>query len=361
MPAVWNNASDYQAQMEAIQHLLAKAIRAVRKREGRLMQPEDTARLQEALHAVAVICDVYREALFEQVHSVRVKQILSDFDELDALVRPRGQLAPTSETSAKARIRIKSWQHESRRWVADLPLQHVLRLLPERDGQTREERAAKLKECWQEAGGAFFTPPPRRAEAMASAVPDQFQVAVVKLPPDWAADPLDAVHLVSGQPKWECHPEPLLCLLDFAREALLLEASGADRGGRTTFAQRRRRASPRNSLAFSCILLYEQTIGPKSARQSQSVKQGATQTPFEVFVEMVHILAIGGKCPQRWSLGPDPIRKAIATQRAWQRLFKAAGVSDADAFDQLPMQAQQAARAKLKPKIAEHLMPAATP
>lgn len=347
--------------LDAIKQVLGKAIRVVRKHEGLPMQAEDEIRVQEALRAVAIICDAYREGLFEQAHSARVKQIAADFESLASLLAALGDRVPTSVEQAKIRSRVKGWQYESRRWVAELPLQTVVRRLPCKDGLTSAARIERLKACWLEAGGASFTPPPRRPGAMADGVPEQFQIASLGLPADWCTDPMDAVVKEAGQPRWVCRPAAVLELLDWATDALLLEAGGSDRGGRTTFSQRRRHASLRDALAFSCIVVFERAVGAKSARQSQSRWRGAKPTLFEEFVGRVHALAVGGEGPQDWVLGPDPIRKAIATQRAWQRLFKCAGVHDGEAFGALQEGAQRAAVAMLKPRDRRLLSPAAPP
>ena len=352
---------EQQAQLDAIRQLLGKAIRAVRRRKGRHMQVEDLAQVQAGLDAVMVICDTFREALFEQIHSVRVRQITEDFDLLAAMIDAFGGHEISVENQAKIRARIKGWCHESRRWIAELPLQPIVRRLPDRDGLEGQTRFVQLKECWLEAGGAYFTPPPRRRETMAQGVPSQFQIMPMSFPAGWTIDPMDLVIADVGRPKWECHPAAVMELLGYAREALLLEVGGTDRGGRTTLAQRSRRASLRDALAFSCIVVYERVVGPKSARQSQSGRRSANRKLFEEFVSKVHVLAVGGDGPRDWSLGPDPIRKAIATQRAWQKLFRAASVIGPDDFNALPLEVQQAAASRLKPREQQRLKPSAPP
>jgi len=359
MTAMHCEGFDQQAKLVALRLLLGKAVRAVRRREGRPMQAEDATRVEEGLEAVVVICDIFREALFEQIHSARVKQITEDFKSLAAMLDACAGREMTAEDQARARARIKGWNHESRRWVAELPLQPVVkRLSSDFEGQTH---FARLKACWLEAGGAYFAPPVLRKKAMAVGVPSHFQVAPLDLPTDWTMDPMDEVMPDTGRSKWECRPAAVMELLGHAREALLLEVGGSDRGGKTTFAQRRRRASLRDALAFSCIVVYERVVGPKSARQSQSVRRGASQTLFEDFVSKVYALAVGGDGSRDWSLGPDPIRKAIATQRAWQKLFRAAGVVGSGDFNALPLEAQQAAASRLKSRERQRLKPAAPP
>lgn len=361
MTAIRDEHSDPSELREAIQQLLGKAIRIVRKREGRLMRVEDESKIHEALRAIDAMCDAYREALFERVHSARVKQITADFQALTALLTTLDLQMPTTEAQANVRYRVKAWHYESRRWVAELPMQEVVRRLPEKDGLAGAVRIERLKTCWLEAGGASFTPPPRRPGAMADGVPGYFQIASLSLPGDWCMDPMDTAVPETGQSRWVCRPVAVLELLDWAMDALLLEVGGSDRGGRTTFYQRRRRASLRDALAFSCIVVFEGVVGMKSARQSQSRLLRANPTVFEKFVGMVHALAVGGKGPKEWALGPDPIRKAIATQRAWQRVFKCAGVRDGEAFDALQEGAQRAAIAMLKPRDRRLLIPAAPP
>lgn len=350
-----NEFVNQQVHFDSIRQLLGKAIRAAPKRKGRPMQIEDEARVKEALQAVAVICDAFREALFEQVHSFRVKHITDDFKSLVALMRTYGDRNLTSEEQAKVRARIKTWHYESRRWVADLPMQPIVRSLPNQASITR------LKACWLEAKGACFSPPPRRKGAMAEGVPSHFQVAPLSLPADWGMDAMDAMHPDDERPKWECRPVVLIELLDYAREALLLEVGGSDRGGKTTFFQRRRRASLKDALAFSCITVYERTVGPKSARQSQPSRRGASQTLFEEFVARVWTLATGGEGPRDWVLGPDPVRNAISTQRAWQKLFRTARACDYGAFLGLSLEVQKEAMACLNSRELEFLRSPALP
>lgn len=361
MTAMSSDAFEPQAQLEAIRQLLGKAIRAVRKREGRLMQVEDAVRVQEGLEDVVGICDLYREALFEQIHSVRVRQITEDFESLVAMMNAYGDREMTAEDQAKIRARIKGWCHEARRWIAELPMQPVVKRLPDQDGLDGQVRFVRLKACWLEAGGAYFTPPPRRGEAMAAGVPSHFQIAPLGPHAGWTVDAMDMVMPDTGRPKWECRPTAVLELLGYAQEALLLEVGGPDRGGRTTITQRLRRASLKDALAFSCIVVYERVVGAKSARQSQSGRRSASRKLFEIFVSQVHALAVGGDGLQDWSLGPDPIRKAIATQRVWQKLFRTAGAVDHDGFNAIPLEDQQAAASRLKPKERRRLTPVAPP
>jgi hypothetical protein len=153
----------------------------------------------------------------------------------------------------------------------------------------------------------------------------------------------------------------LLELMGFAEEALLLEVGGADRGGRTTFTERRRKDSLRDAFAFSCVVAFERVIGPKSARQSQTFRRTVRPTVFERFIVMVQVAAVGGEIPRELALGPDPVRKAIKVQRAWQKLFQAAGVPNGSAFGALPEEARLAAQRRLKPQIQVRLKQSVLP
>lgn len=354
---------DDSARLNEIGQLLGKAARERLKREGHLMQPNDEEQIQEALKVVMRICDGFREAIFEQVHSVRVKQMTEDFDALVERLNPLKGRALTDDDQNRVRERIKAWHRESRRWVAELPLQKAVTRLPDRDGHTSSVRLERLKACWLEAGAASFAPPPPCPGALPQGVPDHFQLAPLGLSSDWCMDPMDAVRLETGRPKWECRPDVLLEVLDWAYELLLLEVGGADCGGRTTFAQRRRQASLKDTLAFSCIIVFERVVGHKSARQSKSGRRDLDGTFFEQFVAKIYAMAIGDEGPRDWTMGPDPIRKAIATQRAWQKFFKAEGVSDFKAFNHLPSEERfrLAAKAELEPKGQGRLRPSAMP
>ena len=183
-------------------------------------------------------------------------------------------------------------------------------------------------------------------------------------PASWGMEPMDLLTehgpQDGGSPSLPFEPEALTNLLEFAKELLMLEVGGPDRGGNTTFAQRRRGASLKDAFALSCLLVFEGAVGPKSARQRQFYSTSALST-FEHFVSLAHEWAVGPGVPRSWALGPDPIRKAIATRVAWLKLFKVAGCSDAESFNTLPAEAQEAAVRKLRPQERRRLIPAAAP
>lgn len=341
------DAPQSQAGRAEIRRLLGKAIRALRRKQGRPMLEEDEVRIQAAMESIEVICVLFREAFFEQAHSVRVSQIVSEFDDLADLIKAADAGQAPEVTRDRARTRIKAWSHEARRWVGDLPLHQVVTRLPERDGLTSLQRRDDLRQCWFEADGARFSPPSRRAGALKPDIPAHFQVAELRLPAGWQVDPMDVLDPATGLPKWDWNPQALLRLMALAKETLLIEAEGGDRGGATSFARRRYRGSLRDALAFSGLQVFEEAVGPKSARQTQSGRPGARRTDFEAFVCKLYRLALGAEAPAGLKLGPDPIRRAIATQRAWQRLFKLAEVRDGLAFYDLPGEVQDAALARL--------------
>ena len=345
----------HQARLEGIRNLLGKAIRSVRKAENLPMQPEDRERIRAAMWQVSAIVDAYREGLFEQAHSVRVKCITSDLGSLLEMLTAMGDQELTLGDQEKIRTRIKSWTREARQWVAHLPLQASASRLPAREGISGEARCARLKACWLEADGACFTPPPQRPRILPNGVPDHFQPAPLGLPPPLEVDPLDKMRPMTDTPAWTPKPRPLFELLGFAEEALFLEAGGADRGGRTTFTERRRKCSLRDVFAFSCVVAFERALGPKSARQSQTFRRVIQPTTFERFIALVQEAAVGGEVPREWVLGPDPVRRAIKVQRAWQKLYQAAGVADGSAFGSLPEEARLSAQRRLKPQIQARL------
>ncbi len=307
------------------------------------------------MRQVVAIIDAYREGLFEQAHSVRVKCITSDFGSLLEILSALGDRELTVGGQEKIRTRIKSWTHEARQWVARLPMLAAASRLPAREGRSGEARCARLKACWLEADGACFAPPPQRPRILLNGVPDHFQPAPLGLNPLLEVDPLDRKRPMTDTPAWTPKPRPLLELLGFAEETLLLEAGGADRGGRTTFNERRRNCSLRDAFAFSCVVAFERTLGPRSARQSQTFRREIKPTIFERFIALVQEAAVGGEVPRELALGPDPVRRAIKVQRAWQRLFQAAGVADGSAFGSLPEEARLAAQRRLKPQIQARL------
>jgi hypothetical protein len=160
---------------------------------------------------------------------------------------------------------------------------------------------------------------------------------------------------------WVCRPAPLIELLALAQEALEAEIGGRNLGGHAPFAQRRRRASLKDGFAFTCLRIYEKAVGPKTARQGDARRRDLNTHSFDHFVAMVHRWVAGPDAPREWEPGIEPIRKAIAAQRAWQKLFKAAGSKDEKAFIALPREAQEAAVRKLTDKVRRHLTPAALP
>jgi len=345
----------HQARLDGIQNLLSKAIRSARRTEHLPMRPQDLERIRGAMCQVTAIVDAYREGLFEQAHSVRVKCITADLESLVEMLTPLSTRALTLEDQEKVRTRIKSWTRETRQWVAVLPVQEVAARLPPRDGQSGEARIARLKRCWLEADGAWFAPPPRRPGFLPDHVPTHFRVAAPVLLPGLEDDPLDRKRLKEDAPAWTAKPGPLLELMGFAEEALLMEVGGPDRGGRTTFTERRRKGSLRDAFAFSCVVAFEWLLGPKSARQSQTIRRVVQPTVFEQFIVMVQEAAVGGEVPREWALGPDPVRRAIKIQRAWQRLFRAAEVTNGSAFAALPEEKRLAALRQLKPQIQVRL------
>lgn len=319
------------------------------------MLSADVERIQEAMRQVVTIIDAYREGLFEQSHSVRVKGITADLGSLAEMLTTLSEQALTIGDQEKVRNRIKAWNPETRQWVALLPTEAVASRLPAREGMSGEDRFARLKACWLEADGSWFAPPPQRSRALPNGVPDHFQPAPLNLLPGLEVDPLDRKRPMTDTPAWTPKPGPLLELLGFAEEALLLEAGGPDRGGRTTFSERRRKCSLRDTFAFSCVVAFERILGPKSARQSQTFRRETQSTIFERFITLVQKAAVGGEVPREWALGPDPVRRAIKVQRAWQRLFQAADVADGSAFGSLPEEARLAAQRRLKPQIQARL------
>lgn len=351
----------HQTRMDAIQRLLGKALRAARKAQGRTVQAEDQVRVQEAMLQVGNICGAYREGLFELAHSVRVKRIASDLESLVSMLRAFGDRELTPADQERVRARIKTWCPEARQWVALLPMHSGAQQLQAQAGWSREIRLARLKECWLEAGGADFAPPPQKAIVLPVGVPDHFRRSDPDPTHRWGPDPIDAVDGGGGAAAWVCRTASVLELLEFAKEALLLEVGGSDKGGRTTFAERRRKCSLRDAFALSCVVTFERTIGPKTARQSQTYRRTTCPTLFEEFLEKVQQAAVGGDVPKLWALGPDPVRRAIKVQRAWQSLFKAAGVTGGQAFSALPEEARQAALRRLKPQTRNRLTPTARP
>lgn len=353
--------SQEEARLESISKLLGRAIRETRGAERRPMLPADVEGIRQAMRQVVTIIDAYREGLFEQIHSVRVKCITADLGSLVEMLTTLSKGALTMADEEKVRTRIKSWTREARQWVAQLPMQAVAAHLPPREGMSGEARFTRLTECWLEADGACFAPPSHKPRILPSDVPDHFQPAAKGLPTPLEVDPLERKRPMTDAPAWTPKPAPLLELLGFAGEVLFMEAGGADRGGRTTFTERRRKCSLRDAFTFSCVVAFERVIGPKSARQSQTYRRTIQPTVFERFVFLVQEAAVGGEIPREWVLGPDPVRRAIKVQRAWQKLFQVAGVADGSAFGSLPEEARLAAHRQLKPQVQVRLKQSVVP
>ncbi len=348
--------------LESIRQLFGRAMRESRPLGNRHLQPEDDLRIREAMGQVVTIIDAYREGLFEQAHSVRVKCLTSDLGSFKRMLAGWGDRELTMEDEEKVRIRIKTWARETRRWVADLPMLSAAGRLPALGGMSAEARLDRLNACWAEADGACLAPPPRSPRALPNGVPKHFQPAAPWVrDPLLEADPLDRTRPKEVVPAWRPKPGPLLELLGFAEEILLVDVGGADRGGRTTFVERRRKCALRDAFAFSCVVAFERALGPKSARQSQTPRRRWRPTVFEEFILKVQEAAVGGQIPKAWTLGPDPVRRAIKVQRAWQSLFKAAGVADGSAFGSLPEEARWAAQRRLKPQIQARLRQVVVP
>jgi hypothetical protein len=146
-----------------------------------------------------------------------------------------------------------------------------------------------------------------------------------------------------------------------ALEALEAEIGGRNLGGHASFTQRRHKASLKDAFALTCLLIYEKAVGPKSARQGGTHRRHLDEMSFDRFVERVHEWVAGPDAPPDWTPGLEPIRKAIATQRAWQKLFKAASCRDEDAFLALSEEAKEAAARKLPEKVRRRLVPPAPP
>lgn len=327
-----------------IESAQAQALKVV----GRQRQESEKRAVQEAMTDLDALRSAYHEALVEQSHSVRVKQITDDLAGLASMLRGFGTESLSAEQEAQVRTRIRSWHYDSRRWIGDLPLQPSLTRRPEGKG------AAEVRQLWLEAGGAWLVPPPHARRAPLAGTPAHLGLWH-PLPSVW--DPLSS-HTPSADPgmtsRWVCRPVPLIELLALAQEALEVEIGGRNLGGHAPFAQRRRRASLKDAFAFTCLLIYKKAVGPKAARQRQFYPS-SNPSSFESFVTLVHAWVVGPNAPKEWTLGPDPIRKAIATQRAWQKLFKAAGSKDEEAFNALPQEAQEAAERKLTDKVRRHL------
>lgn len=350
--------------LDRLQRFLEDAQVRTLKSKGRIRLVAEAKAVQRAMEDLERLRSAYIEALSEQVNSVRVRLITENYASLVDMLKSTRNDPLTEERQEAVRSHIKKWHYESRRWVQGLPLQRCIQHLPARDGLSPQERIVRLKQLWHQAGGASLGPAHPPQSVTMPGAPTRFQLRTLSVPDHWVMEPLDLLTPTGEEgrlrPRWECHPEALIGLLEFAQEALLLEAGGPDRGGKTTFVQRRRRSSLRDAFALSCLQIYEEAVGPKSGRQCQF--PGVSEpSSFERFVSLAHEWAIDPEAPPDWALGPDPIRKAIATQRAWQKLMKAARCVNADAFNALPFELQDAAARKLKDKDRMRLIPAAAP
>ena len=350
-----------------IQRCLEDAQTRALKLKGRLRQDADEEAVQDAMGNLQRLHSAFREAMTEQVYSVRVSKILEDFKGMANLLRSFLDEPMTHADLDRFRNRILGWHYESRRWIGDLPMQDCVRRLPPSGENSGEERAAELKRVWLNARGAWFGDPHHRPTPPNQVPPLPFLTPSLEISPSSVIGPLESRSLTveldpdGDASHWIVRPQALLELLEWAQEALLLEAGGQDRGGNTSFAQRRRKSSLKDAFALSCLLIYEKAVGSKSARQGLTVRRENDPTPFEKFVALVHEWIVGADAPRDWALGPDPIRKAIHTVRAWQKLFKATGTDSAESFYALPLKDREAALRLLKPKERTCLAPAAPP
>jgi hypothetical protein len=344
-----------QRQLEAAQ------IREI-GRKGNSRRDSERKAILGAMSELERLRVAYHQALVDQAHSVRVKQIVEDFARLEILLGSiQGQ--PLTELQQETvRNRIKTWHYESRRWIQDLPLQPCLRKLPALGGASSADRKARVEELWLQAGGAWFAPAPMAPRDRMAETPRRFllreqprPIVLEPMGPGENPEPWEAPS------RWVCRPEPLLKLLALAREALEVEIGGPNLGGHASFEERRRRSSLKDSFAFTCVRIYERAVGPKTARQGDALRRDLNETSFDHFVALVHRWVAGPDAPPGWEPGLQPIRKAIATQRAWQKLLKAAKCPDEDAFNALPLEVQQAAVRKLPEKVRLRLTPPAPP
>lgn len=330
------------------------------RHKGGSLKLDDAGNIQEVVGAISALCALYREAVWDRAHSERIKGITEDLDSLKSLVKPWMGSVLSEKQQEKVRIRIKAFHSGSRDWIAVLPSSPGVKLLPDLNGVTAEARAMKLKDLWKTTEAAIFTPPPPHGAWL-----DEALTQLGPLIADYTGGVLPkAVELRTETllSVWKCKPTELVELLDFAKEVLFLETGGPDRGGNTTLIQRRMRSSAKNSFALSCLLLYERAVGDGTGKQTNSTKRaGGASTPFERFCRLVLNLASEGKKGAVWVLGPDPVRKAIATNRAWRRLFQAAGCGSAEEFHALPENAQQEAVQELTATTRKKLTPSAPP
>lgn len=230
------------------------------------------------------------------------------------------------------------------------------------EGEASTERKARVERLWLQASGAWFSPPPLTSRNQGSGLPRRLRLQ--GLPQALVPDPLDSIEATDATHRpspWICSPGPLAELMKVAREALEVEIGGPNLGGHAPFEQRRRRTSLKDAFAFTCLRIYEKAVGPKSARQGDALRRELNEASFDHFVAMVHRWVAGPGAPPGWEPGIEPIRKAIATQRAWQKLLKVAKCKDEDTFNALPLEAQRAAALKLPEKVRRRLTPPAPP
>jgi hypothetical protein len=347
---------------QMIQRQLEAAQIRESRRNGRRRGDADREAILEAMSDLERLRPVYREALAEQAHSVRVKQIADDLAGLEVLLRELGDQPLTEPLQERVRTRIRTWHYETRRWIQDLPHQPCLDRLPALEGVASTARRARVERLWLQAGGAWFSPPTLASRNQSSDLPRQLRLQ--GLPQDLVPDPLGSslvTDAAQGPSRWICRPGPLAELMTLAREALEVEIGGPNPGGHAPFEQRRRRTSLKDAFAFTCLRIYEKAIGPESARQGDALRRDLNEASFDHFVAMVHRWVAGPGAPPGWEPGVEPIRKAIATQRAWQKLLKVSKCKDESAFNALPLEVQQAAARKLPDSVRRRLTPPAPP
>jgi hypothetical protein len=333
---------------------ICHGTKKVRPRGGSL-QASDRTRIDLALERVVGISRLYHEALVEQNRSIRVRAMVEDLQGLQDLLIGLGEGPLSVSDEEKVWARIKSLHFETRAWVAVLPLQSGAKNLPAGDGRTQEERAGRLNMLWKSTEAAWFAPPNQSASHLRHLNGER-----------GISDPMDGLLLESGvgHRRWSCNQQDLAELMAFAREALLIEVEGPDRGGRTTFSQRRLGTRPKDSFAMGCVMVYEETVGLNTAKQSNAERRSMgpeARTKFEKFCCLVSDLAVGPDAKPEWRIGLAPFRQAIATSRAWLALYKAAGCKDAGSFDALSLDDKVLARQALPVKVRSHLVPEAPP
>ena len=324
----------------------------VRPRGGPL-QAADQARIEVALERVVGISRLYHEAIVEQARSTRVRAITDDLQGLHDLLIGLGKGSLSAGDEEKVWARIKSFNFDTRAWVAILPLQSGVKNLPARDGRTQDERVERLKMLWKSTEAAFFAPPNQSARHLGRLNGER-----------GISDPMDGTLLEDGveRRRWRCKQVDLAELMAFAKEALLLEVDGPDRGGGSTFAQRRLGTRPKDSFVMGCVMVYEEVVGLNTAKQSNAGRRElGLQTGFEEFCTLVSVLAVGPNASREWRIGLPAIRRAIATSKAWLALYEAAGCKDSAGFDTLSLEDQALACEALPKKVRSRLIPEAPP